>query len=206
MNITRRNFLQCIGVFSFSVAIGIPMTGSISLPAHTLYGVSLEGRKKGNDEIKAAYLGIGRIGLDAGETLSWYLGSDLQRFPGTGQAKLLSMLTGGPTIRDVESCLQDKDIIAVVGSLNDPGFDYARDFALDKAQLIWTIVFCPPGNDDDVIGLTPKPNEVVRVLRHSRYPLDNPAIFTGMLQDLWLCRHEPLQLDEVEEACCELGI
>lgn len=205
MNITRRNFLQCLGVFSFNVAIGIPLAGSISLPAHTLYGVNIESGKRDVDHIKAAFLGIGRIGLDAGQTLSRYLGVDLQRFSGTGQAKLLSMLTGGPTIRDVESCLQDKDIIAVVGSLNDPGFDYARDFALDKAQLIWTIVFCPPGDDDDVIGLTPKPNEVVRVLRHSRYPLDHPAIFTRMLQDLRLYRHEPLQLDELEEACAELG-
>jgi hypothetical protein len=204
MNITRRNFLQGLGALSFNVAISIPSLSSNPLPAHTMYSVSM-GRQSDEDHIKAAYLGIGPIGLEVGQGMSRFLEIELQRFPGADQGNLLVKLLGGPSIRDVESHLREKDIVAIVGSLDDRGLDYARDLALDKAQFIWTIVVCPPGPDDDVIGITPKPNEVVRVLRHSRYPLDHPEIFTRMIHDIWLFHNTQPQWDEMYGLFGDLG-
>jgi hypothetical protein len=207
MDITRRRFLQGLGVFSFSVAIGIPSLSATPLLPHSMYGIRMRvGSDRKDNRIKAAYLGVGDIGMSAGNDLSQFMGLRLRKFPGAEQDHLLLRLLRRPTIRDVESYLQDKDIVAVVGSMDDPEMEHARDLALDKAQFAWTIAVCPPAPEDAESRIIPKQKDVVRLFRHSRYPLDHPEIFTRMVHDIWLYHNAPPQWNELCEVCGDLGI
>lgn len=205
MDLTRRNFLQGLGIFSFSVALGIPSPSHNTLPDYTLCGVDMKKGNWGEESIKAAYLGIGLAGLDAGRKLSQHLAVDLQKFPGSDQGQMLLHLCGSPTIRDVESYLQGKDIITVVGSLCDQGLNYARELALEQAKFIWTIVLSH-SDSDDTDSIKAKPNETIRLLRHSLYPLDHPEIFTRMARDIWIYHNVPPRWMDISDALCDLGI
>ena len=204
MDISRRDFFHGLGVFSFSLVLGVPTPGSASAPAHTLYGADLKGGQE-NEHIKAAYLGVGALGLEVGQGMSRYLNVILRRFPGSDQEPLQAMLGGTRTIRAIETNLEGKDIIAVVGDARDQGLDYARKLALRQAKSIWTVVLCLSGADDDV-KIRPAPNETIRFLRHSRFPLDRPEVFTQMLRDVWHCHKSPPLQSDMCEALSDLGI
>ena len=204
--INRREFMYGFGAFSFMAVFGISPAIRVYSPASNMCAMSIERKNDLEGQIKAAYLGVGKAGIDIGRMLSNRMSMDLQLFNMPYSSSSMKEWVEGQGIHKIGRNLNGKDIVVLVGSIEDHKFLEARKLLLDLEPILWTVAICQPSMDDQEIRLELESKEVLRVLRHSIYPLDHPEIFVQTVFDIWFSVKYPPAPGDDKIALCDLGI